>query len=117
MSIGDIDSNDKGTGARYNDGKPDYSLIPMHLLADTARVLTYGSNKYKAWNWCKGMKWSIPFACLCRHMFAWFRGEENDAESGLPHLAHAMCNLLMLVHYKDFYKEGDDRPKEFFNAD
>lgn len=115
MSIGDINSTEKGSGARYNAGKPDYSLIPMHLLADTARVFTYGSHKYKAWNWCKGMAWSIPFACLMRHSFAWFRGEKLDPESGLPHTAHMACNLLMLIHFESYYLEGDDRPKEFFN--
>ena len=117
MSIGDITSNEKGTGARYNDNKPDYSLIPMHLLEDTARVFMYGSKKYAAWNWCKGMKWSVPYACALRHLFAWFRGEECDKESGLPHLAHAMCNILMLTLYSKTYKEGNDRPsKEYFDA-
>jgi len=116
--IGDINSTEKGTGARYNDGKPDYSLIPMHLLADTARVFEYGSRKYAPYNWAKGMKWSVPYACLMRHAFAWWRGEQNDAESGLPHTAHMMCNLLMIVHYQHSYNEGDDRPpKELFNAD
>ena len=27
MTIGNIDSTEKGSGARYNDGKPDYSLL------------------------------------------------------------------------------------------
>ena len=31
MSVGDIESKEKGSGARYNDGKPDYSLI---LISD-----------------------------------------------------------------------------------
>lgn len=115
MTVGDITSKEKGSGARYNDGKPDYSLIPMHLLADTARVFTYGAKKYAAWNWSKGMAWSIPFACLLRHAFAWFRGQKLDAESGLPHTAHMVCNILMLIHYEDFYPEGDDRPKEYFS--
>ena len=33
--IGDITSNEKGTGARYNSGKADYSLIPISILADS----------------------------------------------------------------------------------
>jgi hypothetical protein len=45
-----------------------------------------------------------------RHLAAWQRGEENDAESGLPHLAHAMCNLRMLTLYAENYPQGDDRP-------
>ena len=59
------------------------------------------------------MPWSVPLACLMRHMAAWQRGEENDPESGLPHLAHAMCNLRMLTLYAKTYPEGDDRPVEW----
>jgi hypothetical protein len=44
-------------------------------------------------------------------MAAWQRGEEVDPESGLPHLAHAMCNLRMLTYYAEHYTEGNDRPK------
>ena len=31
---------------RYNNGKPDYSLIPLELLEEATRVLEYGSTKY-----------------------------------------------------------------------
>lgn len=37
MSVGDVNSTAKGSGARYNDGKPDYSLIPLHILAEALR--------------------------------------------------------------------------------
>lgn len=112
--VGDVNSNARGSGARFNAGKPDYSLIPMTLLEGEARVWAYGASKYKAWNWMKGMDWSVPFACAMRHMAAWQRGEDIDPETGESHLDHAMCNLRMLRYYTDFYKEGDDRPKEFF---
>lgn len=108
--IGDVNSSAKGSGARFNTGKPDYSLIPMFTLEGEARVWGYGAAKYKAWNWTKGMAWSVPFACAMRHMAAWQRGEECDPESGLPHLDHAMCNLRMLKLYSITYPQGDDRP-------
>lgn len=108
--IGDVNSSAKGSGARYNDGKADISLIPLCTLEDEARVWMYGKQKYAAWNWAKGMDWSVPLACAMRHIAAWQRGEELDAESGLPHLAHAMCNLRMLTLYSKTYPEGDDRP-------
>jgi hypothetical protein len=110
MAVGDVNSNEKGSGARYNDGKADLSLIPMCTLEDEAKVWMYGKQKYAAWNWAKGMDWSVPLACALRHISAWQRGEEVDAESGLPHLAHAMCNLRMLTLYSKTYPEGDDRP-------
>jgi hypothetical protein len=108
--VGDVLSQEKGSGARFNVGKPDFSLIPLCTLEDEARVWEYGRAKYAAWNWTKGMAWSIPFACAMRHMAAWQRGEECDQESGLPHLAHAMCNLRMLTLYGQTYQVGDDRP-------
>jgi len=110
--IGDVNSKEKGSGARYNVGKPDYSLIPLCTLEDEARVWEYGKRKYNAWNWTKGMAWSVPYACLLRHMAKWQAGEEVDEESGLSHLAHAMANLRMLTLYAKNYTEGDDRPKE-----
>ena len=108
--IGDINSTAKGSGARYNSGKADFSLIPLNTLEDEARVWEYGTRKYNAWNWAKGMPWSVPYACAMRHLSAWQRGEEIDPESNLPHLAHVMCNIRMLILYAKTYPEGDDRP-------
>jgi hypothetical protein len=153
MPVGDLESNEKGTGARFNDGKPPMELIPLALLAQhfgetqrpviralvdftkhrepyhlvcaylstseivgveidlleiEARVFGYGAKKYAAWNWAKGMPWSVPVACIIRHLMAIERGEENDPESGLPHVGHIACNLRMLMHYVDHYPEGDD---------
>jgi hypothetical protein len=110
MNVGDVNSQEKGSGARYNAGKADFSLIPLCTLEDEAKVWEYGKRKYAAWNWAKGMPWSVPFACAMRHLSAWQQGEEIDEESGLPHLAHAMCNLRMLVLFSETYREGDDRP-------
>lgn len=113
--IGDVNSNEKGSGARYNGGKPKFSLIPLCTLEDEARVWEYGMRKYAAWNWAKGMDWSIPYECALRHLSAWQRGEEIDAESGQKHLAHVMANVRMLLLYSETYPEGDDRPKEWLN--
>lgn len=108
--IGDVNSAEKGSGARFNGGKADLSLIPLCTLEDEARVWMYGKKKYAAWNWTKGMPWSVPLACALRHLAAWQRGEDIDQESGEPHLAHVMCNLRMLMLYSKTYQEGDDRP-------
>ena len=109
MSIGDVHSNDRGTAARFNTGKAAFDLVPLSALADCARVFDYGRAKYAEWNWAKGQPWSVPFACLMRHMAAWQAGEDVDPESGLPHLGHAMANLVMLSTFARTYREGDDR--------
>lgn len=112
-TVGDVNSDKKGSGARYNSGKPDFSLIPLCTMADEARVWEYGAKKYSRNNWMKGMLWSIPFACLMRHMSAWQAGENLDPETGISHIAHAMCNLRMLTLFAQNYPEGDNRPKQW----
>jgi hypothetical protein len=108
---GDVNSSARGSGARANKGKVSFSLIPWHLLAGTARVFMGGKLKYAEWNWAKGMSWSTCVDCLFRHLIKWwYMGEDIDPESGEHHLDHMFCNLLMLRHYAETYKEGDDRP-------
>jgi hypothetical protein len=116
VSIGDVNSQEKGSAARYNSGKPDFSLIPLCTLEDEARVWEYGAKKYAPMNWAKGMPWSAPLASMMRHMAAWQQGQDLDPETGLPHLAHAMCNLRMLTLYSRTFKEGDDRPTQWIGT-
>ena len=111
MTIGDVTSRARGSGARFNGGKTRYDLIPLSTLKPCADVFEYGAAKYAAWNWSKGMAWSVPYACALRHLQAWFEGEDIDSESGQPHLGHVMCNLVMLTHFAAHYPEMDDRPQ------
>jgi Domain of unknown function (DUF5664) len=117
MAIGDVNSSERGSGARFNDNKPDFSLIPLVTLEDEARVWEYGARKYAKNNWMKGQAWSVPLACALRHLAAWQSGETVDAESGVSHLAHAICNLRMLTLYATTYPEGDDRPTKWLRPD
>lgn len=48
--IGDVNSQARGTGARFNAGKPDYSLMPFWCLDGVAQVWTYGHKKYAAFD-------------------------------------------------------------------
>lgn len=89
-------------------------MLPADL-EEAARVLEYGSHKYAAWNWLKGMPWSVPLGCIGRHLNAISAGEELDEESGHTHWGHVVCNIIMLAMYVRVYRDGDDRPpKELF---
>lgn len=103
------------SGLRYNSGKAPLEMIPLHLLEGAARVFhdvtTREVNPYPKWNWLKENDWSVPYACMMRHLSKWQMGEDNDPETGRSHLHHAMCNLLMLTHYAEQYPNRDDRPK------
>lgn len=114
MNVGDINSTEKGSGARANKGKVSFSLVPLHLLAGVARIFMGGKLKYAEWNWAKGTDFATTFDSLMRHLIKWFfLAEDYDEEAGEHHLDLAMCNLLMLRHYVDTYKEGDNRPPAF----
>lgn len=160
--VGDINSDARGSGARFNAGKTKLEYVPMRVLldvykgcvteqlfcvatsvadfeegddlcakealsrllqdgflADTCAQFHLGATlKYKAWNWAKGMSWSVPLACTKRHWLALARGEKVDIwydEAGKEiargtHWGAIGCNLVMLVHYVRYYREGDDRP-------
>lgn len=94
---------------RYNQGKPDYSLIPMSALKEVAHVLEYGASKYARDNWKKPTKWSVSFACCMRHLSAWQDGEDLDPESGRNHLGHAATNLLQMLYMLEHHPEELDR--------
>ena len=87
-------------GHKDDGAKPRYDLIPPELLEGVAHVLSYGSIKYAPRNWELGMDWGRPFAALMRHMWAWWRGEEVDAETGFSHLWHAGCCIAFLMAYE-----------------
>lgn len=109
MTVGDINSDARGTGARFNGNKREFHQLPLFSLEGVLKVLEYGATKYAPGNWLKGQPWSVPFDSMMRHMAKWQRGEELDPESGLPHLDHALTNLIFLSAYRDVFPEGDDR--------
>lgn len=90
-------------------GKTRFDLIPFAAIGEIADVLAYGAKKYSANNWCRGTEWGRYFSALCRHIFAWWRGEDRDPETGLSHLAHAGCCLLFLMEYQRNAWGTDDR--------
>jgi hypothetical protein len=85
-------------GVKYDMGKPDYSLLPPYALEDTVKILTLGAQKYSADNWKlleNGRR--RYFAAAMRHMWAAWKGEKADPESGISHWAHAICCLMFLL--------------------
>ena len=89
--------------------KPRLDLLPTSSLESIAEVLTFGAAKYSDNNWCRGARWGRYYSALLRHLFAWWRGEDLDPETGLSHLAHAGCCLLFLMEYQRNGWGSDDR--------
>lgn len=108
----DAQTTGADSGAIKFDGdKPRMDLLDAYAIEQLAQVLTFGAQKYASHNWRKGISKSRLLAAAFRHLFAYLRGEDKDRESGLSHVAHAMCCcmfLLGLEHRADL----DDRWKE-----
>lgn len=104
---GVVDNNTPAV--KFDDEKARFDLIPGRTMEMLAQVCQYGTTKYADRNWEKGMMWGRVFAALMRHLWAFWRGEANDAESGLPHLAHAMWGCMALLHYSESETGEDDR--------
>lgn len=95
-------------GRKFDGSKLEYGLLPPLALEETVRVLTFGAQKYARNNWQK-----VPdskrryFDALERHVWAWKKGEQNDPESGIHHLAHAMCCLMFLFEHDILYSKDN----------
>lgn len=108
------DSTKLNCGQKFDGGKLCYDLLPPDALEGVVQVLTYGASKYKDRNWELGINYGRVFGAVMRHLWAWWRGQENDPESGLPHLDHAMCGVLFLSAFTKRQRlEHDDRPHKF----
>ena len=90
--------------------KDPWDLAPWDAFREIVRVMAFGARKYGRGNWEHGMAWSRLYAATMRHLTAWWRGEDKDAETGLPHLAHAGCCVCFLIAYGIRSVGNDDRP-------
>ena len=99
------------SGIKHDGGKARMDLLDPDAIELLAAVLAFGANKYAAHNWRSGIAFSRLIAALLRHVFAFIRGEDTDTESGLPHIAHAMCCCMFLLGMRK-RSELDDRYKE-----
>lgn len=90
-----------GTGMKFDGDK-----VRMDLLLDgcpnaleaVGKVLTFGAKKYADHSWQGVPNGDTRYkAALLRHMLAISKGENDDPESGLSHLAHVACNALFIL--------------------
>ena len=91
--------------AKFDQGKPPIHLIPTKAIKDAAYVFGFGAQKYGENNWREDldvMPYSRQYSSIQRHLMAWFSGEDNDPESGLPHLDHALTQIMILKTSVDF---------------
>ena len=111
--INNIILPEKEVGRKFDGGKLEYGLLPPLALEETVKVLTFGAQKYERDNWQK-----VPdakrryFDALQRHVWSWKQGEQIDPESGIHHLAHAMCCLMFLYEHDIMYSLNNGEVNE-----
>lgn len=81
---------------KYDQGKMRWDLMAFYPLDQLCKVLTFGAEKYEPNGW-RGVEVERYRAAAFRHMSAYMQGEKYDPETGLEHLAHAMCNLMFIM--------------------
>lgn len=89
--------------------------LPLHLWPTTATAmgciaLLDGMGKYGRTNYrVHGVRASVYVDACKRHLDAWMEGEEVAEDSGVPHLAHALACLAIIVDSQAAGKLVDDR--------
>jgi hypothetical protein len=92
------------------------SKVPLHLVPETMRAYAAvafleGALKYGTANWrVAGVRTSIYYSALQRHLSKWWNGEEADPDTGVPHLASALACIGIIVDAREVGKLTDDRP-------
>ena len=96
---------------RYNQGKPQWRYVDFKSLEPLVRVMMYGAQKYKPYNWMKGLDLNEVLESLSRHLFALMAGEEVDPESGELHIGHIMCNAMFWQYHNEKNKANKGQEK------
>lgn len=107
----------KEGGTKADGSKNLVQLLPVLALERIAQIFTFGAKKYSEWNWSKGISYSRIYGALLRHLFAWYKGEKSDPESGQSHLYHAGCCIMMLIEMEELRPDLDDRPIHYKTKD
>ena len=96
---------------KYDAGKAPIHLIPSEVILSMATVLGFGAEKYGENNWRDDVgetTWGRTYSSIQRHLTAFWSGEDNDPESGLSHLDHALTQLAILKMQSLANAEGMD---------
>lgn len=92
-------------------GKVPFSVIPSGVLGELGCAMLEGGRKYGRHNYrVAGVRGSVYYDALMRHMTAWWEGEDIDPDSGVHHVVKTIATLFVL---RDSQLQGnwvDDRP-------
>ena len=97
------------------------STISALVKAEVGVAMLEGAMKYGRHNYrITGVRASVYYDAVNRHMDAFWEGEDIDPDSGLPHISKAIAGLVVLRDAQLQDKFVDDRPpksKDGWQAD
>ena len=115
-------TSDSGATKQVKEAR--YDMIPADALDELARHYGAGAMKYppfdngdgngKLDNYRRGYDWSLSFAAMQRHAWAFWNREDIDQETGSKHLIAAAWHCLTLAHWlnnPELVEKYDDRPR------
>ena len=95
---------------KKDDNKYDPTMLTIEMIELVSRVRQFGAKKYARNNFkITGFKYTRSLAAALRHIYAFLDGEDNDPESGLSHLGHAVCSLEHCIYDMKHHPNNDDR--------
>jgi hypothetical protein len=85
--------------------------IPCRPLFEVGLAFMEGARKYGSHNYRDvGVRASVYYDAVMRHLMAWWEGEEIDPDSGVPHIIKAIACLFVLRDSMYMCNWSDDRP-------
>lgn len=87
------------------------STVPAPVLLEVGLAMLEGARKYGRHNYrIAGVRASVYYDAVFRHLMAWWEGEDIDPDSGLPHIIKAIACLVVLRDSMILGNWSDDRP-------
>jgi hypothetical protein len=87
------------------------STVPARVIMEVGLAMLEGACKYGRHNYrVAGVRASVYYDAMQRHVMDWWEGEDTDPDSGLSHITKAIACLTVL---RDSMHQGnwvDDRP-------
>lgn len=91
--------------------KAPMSTVPSGVMAEVGVAMLEGACKYGRHNYrISGVRASVYYDALMRHMLAWWEGEDVDPDSNLSHVTKAITTLVVLRDAMMQNMLTDDRP-------
>jgi hypothetical protein len=91
--------------------KAPMSTVPANVLAEIGVAMLEGSVKYGRHNYrVAGVRASVYYDAVMRHLMSWWEGEDIDSDSNMNHITKALSCLVVLRDAQMQKMYTDDRP-------